>query len=284
MAAVPSVPFPFKGSDTNTYSGNTVPIDAAGAVPGSAADGAHVSIGAKADAAPASPAATGSVVGVLKGIWTALLARLPLDTNGNLKQALYDSTGAVVTFGGTTPVQGVANGVAVAVDTIVRMTATDRGGLTAVRAVSAIPAAGGSNYAANDTITNAAGTFTINTVNAGAVLTVTPLAPTPLTAAPPANPLAQTATSGTGTGATLTVTYAPVAVQVAAANTARRGYAFQNQSDDSLWLGTTTATADYHSKIYRPGDDYESLPHHSGTGIISVIGTKAGQPFYAREF
>lgn len=278
MAAVPSVPFPFKGSDTNTYSGNTVPLDAGGNVPMSAA-----SLGVPADSAPANPTASGTIPAVLKGIWAALLARLPLDTNGNLKQALYDGSGVAVTFGGTTPVQGVAGGVAVAVDTVVRFTAVDRGGLTAVRAVSATVAAGGSGYVVGDTITDAAGVFTVSTVTSGAVTAVTATTPTSLTATP-TNPLAQTATSGTGTGATLNAVYTPVAVQVAAANTARRGYAFQNQSDDVLWVGATTATPDYHSKRYLPGDDYESLPQHSGTGIISVIGTKAGQPFYAREF
>lgn len=46
---------------------------------------------------------------------TTLTARLPLDTNNVLKTVLYDSTGAAVTYGGTTVIQGVVGGVAVPV-------------------------------------------------------------------------------------------------------------------------------------------------------------------------
>lgn len=277
MAAVPSVAFPFKGSDTNSYAGQTVPLDAGGNVPVSLANQPL-----PAGASTTALQTTGNTV--LASIDTHLQARLPLDTNGNLKQVLYDATGAAVSYGGTTSVQGVAGGVAVPADTVVRATAANRGGLTTVKAVSATVAAGGSGYAVGDTITNAAGIFTVGAVGSGAVTAVTATTPAGLTATP-SNPLAQTATSGGGSGATLSPAYAAAAVQFAAANTGRRGFAIQNQSSGSLWLsGAGTATADQNSLMLAAGDYFESSPHHSGTGALSIIGTTAGQPFYAREF
>lgn len=277
MAAVPSVAFPFKGSDTNSYSGQTVPLDAGGNVP--------VSLAAQplpAGAASAALQTTGNTA--LASIDTHLQARLPLDTNGNLKQVLYDSTGAAVSYGGTTPIQGVAGGVAVPADTVVRATAANRGGLSTIKAASATVSAGGSGYAVGDTITNPAGVFTVNTVSSGAVTAVTATGPAALTATP-SSPLAQTATSGGGTGATLSPAYVPAAFQFAAANASRRGFSIQNQSSGSLWLtGTGMATADQNSLLLAAGDYFESSPHHSGTGALSIIGATAGQPFYAREF
>ena len=275
MAAVPSVAFPFKGSDTNSYAGQTVPLDAGGNVPVSLANQPL-----PAGASTAALQTTGNTA--LASIDTHLQARLPLDTNGNLKQVLYDATGAAVSYGGTTAVQGVVGGVAVPADTVVRSTAANRGGLTTVKAATV--SAGGSGYAVGDTITNAAGVFTVSTVSSGAVTAVAATTPAPLTSTP-SSPLAQTATSGGGSGATLSPTYAAAAVQFAGANTGRRGFSIQNQSGGSLWLsGTGTATADQNSLLLAAGDYFESSPHHSGTGALSIIGTGAGQPFYAREF
>lgn len=76
MAAIPSVAVPIKGSDNNPYSVQTTPIDADGFVPGSAADGKIVSIGAKADPVytDTTLAAAGSVVAILKAVFGRLVA------------------------------------------------------------------------------------------------------------------------------------------------------------------------------------------------------------------
>lgn len=247
MAAVPSVAFPFKGSDTNSYTGQTVPLDAGGNLP--------VSFTAQPLPAGASTAAKQPAFGVAGTAAADVLT-----------------------------VQGAVAGIALPADTVVRAAAANRGGLSAVKAASAAVSAGGSGYAVGDTITNAAGVFTVGTVTSGSVTAVTVTTPTVLTATS-AGALSQTATSGAGTGCTLTPTYAATAVQFAAANAGRRGFAIQNQSGSNLWLsGTGTATADQNSLLLAPGDYFESSPHHTGTGALSLIGTTAGQPFYAREF
>lgn len=247
MAAVASVSFNFKDMNGNTVAGQTVPVDANGALPTFVADGGHVTLGTKADLAPANPTTAGSVIGKLSGIWAALLGLLT-------------------------------------VDTVVKSAAANRGGQSTVKAASAAVTAGGTGYVVGDTVTNAAGVFTVATVNSGAVATVTATTPTAL-AALTSGALAQSATSGAGTGATLTPSYAAAAVQIAAVNTARRGFSIQNQSQAPLWFSSVAnATADFNSFALNPGDTFESSPQHVGTGAISVIGTGAGQSFYAREF
>lgn len=247
MAAVPSVAFPFKGSDTNSYAGQTVPLDAAGNVP--------VSFAAQPLPAGAATAARQPAFGVAGTAAADVLT-----------------------------IQGVAAGVALPADTVVRAAAANRGALSTVKAASAAVSAGGAGYAVGDTITNAAGVFTVGTVTSGSVTAVTVTTATALTATP-SGALAQTATSGAGTGCTLTPSYAAAALQFAAANAGRRGFAVQNQSGGNLWLsGSGTATADQNSLLLAPGDYFESAPHHTGTGALSIIGTAAGQPFYAREF
>jgi hypothetical protein len=75
------------------------------------------------------------------------------------------------------------------------------------------------------------------------------------------------------------------AVQLMAANSARRGFSIQNQSTTaSCYInGTAVATADYHSLLVGPGGFYEP-DHHVGTGAISVICTAASTPVYSREW
>ena len=82
MAAVPSVAFPFKGSDTNSYTGQTIPLDTDGFVPQSAADGKIVGLGARADAAYGDKTLTApaSAIALLKAIFGALANLLAVDT------------------------------------------------------------------------------------------------------------------------------------------------------------------------------------------------------------
>ena len=90
------------------------------------------------------------------------------------------------------------------------------GGVTAtgtltMRALSAVVAVGGSDYVSGDILTvvggtGTAATFTVDTVDGGAVQTVTPLDTGSYTALA-ANPRTTTDNSVSGAGATLTVTY-----------------------------------------------------------------------------
>lgn len=79
-------------------------------------------------------------------------------------------------------------------------------------AQSATIAAGGTGYAVGDTITETGGTaviqavFTVATVSAGVVTSVTATVPGIYTAKP-TNPVSQGSTSGSGTGCTLTITW-----------------------------------------------------------------------------
>lgn len=274
------------------------------ALPVSAADGALVALGAKADAAPANPAANGSVVAVLKGIWAALLARLPLDTNGNLKQVLYDVNGAAVSYGGTTPVQGVAGGVAVVVSQASQP-------LPAGAATATAQTAGNSSLASIDTKMPAAVSGRVPVDGSGVTQPVTAVSlPLPAGAATvakqPALGTAGTPSAdvisiqGVATGVALpadtvvrssassrsgAIVTGGTAQVLAVANASRRGFSIQNQSQGNLWFsGLGGATADNNSLLLAPGDLYESAPQHIGTGAISIVGATAGQAFYAREF
>jgi hypothetical protein len=73
--------------------------------------------------------------------------------------------------------------------------------------------------------------------------------------------------------------------QMMAANTARRGFLIQNQSTGDLYInGLSTAAANQTSLRIPAGALYETSPHHSGTGAVSIFGATTGQAFYAREF
>ena len=271
MPAAPSIAFPFKGSDSASYSGQTIPLDAGGAVPTSATDGALATLGAKADTPATTDAGTFSLIAfVQRGLqrWTALLAALPASLGAKPAAGSF----AVVLASDT------------AVDTVVKAAAISRSGLSTVKAVSAAVTAGGSGYAAGDTVTNAAGVFTVSAVNSGALTAVAATTPVALTATT-SGALAQSSTSGSGTGATLTPAYAAAAVQLMAVNASRRGFSVQNQSAAPLWFsGLGAATPDQNSLLLNPGDYFATDSQHVGTGAISIIGQGAGQPFYAREF
>lgn len=96
---------------------------------------------------------------------------------------------------------------------------------------------------------------------------------------------ADTVVKATATSRSGTITTANTAQVLMAANASRRGFSIQNQSSGPLWFnGIGTATADQNSFALQAGDYFESSPHHSGTGSVSIIGGTAGQAFYAREF
>lgn len=108
MAAQPSVAFPFKGSDGTTYTGQTVPLDADGFVPQSAADGKIVSIGARADVpyTDKTLAAPGGVIGLLKGVFGVLANLLAVDT---VVKFTSTSRSGAISAGGTAQAWMAAN-------------------------------------------------------------------------------------------------------------------------------------------------------------------------------
>lgn len=77
------------------------------------------------------------------------------------------------------------------------------------RVTAAAIAAGGANYAVNDTINLANGVvLRVATINAGAILTLSVVnGGSVVTASIPANPVGQVSTNGSGTGATFTLTW-----------------------------------------------------------------------------
>ena len=94
-----------------------------------------------------------------------------------------------------------------------------------------------------------------------------------------------TVVQATATSRSGTITAGGTAQVLMAANAARRGFSIQNQSSGPLYFnGAGTATLDQNSFLLNPGDYFESSPHHSGTGAVSIIGATTGQAFYAREF
>ncbi len=82
-----------------------------------------------------------------------------------------------------------------------------------------------------------------------------------------------------------TIVTAGTSQQFMAANAARRGVIYQNQSTGDLYVNCTGTAAPNQTSLKLPaGAIYESNPHHSGTGACSIYGATAGQAFYAREF
>jgi len=82
-----------------------------------------------------------------------------------------------------------------------------------------------------------------------------------------------------------TIAAGGTAQQMMAANTARRGFLIQNQSTGDLYInGLSSAAANQSSLRIPAGALYETSPHHSGTGAVSIFGATTGQAFYAREF
>lgn len=96
---------------------------------------------------------------------------------------------------------------------------------------------------------------------------------------------ADTVIRSTSTDRGGTITAGGTAQQMMAANTARRGFLIQNQSTGDLYInGLSTAAANQTSLRIPAGALYETSPHHSGTGAVSIFGATTGQAFYAREF
>lgn len=76
-----------------------------------------------------------------------------------------------------------------------------------------------------------------------------------------------------------------VSQQLMAANTARRGWSFQNQSSGFCYLKIgAAATADNLSYRSAPGNLYETPTSHTSTGAINVLCADTGAPFYATEW
>lgn len=227
------------------------------------ADGADIALGAKADTAWSG---TGSASAI--SIWKAIYG------------GLTDTSASLVKFDQTTP--GTTNGVQVtnavlAVDTVVKATATDRGTIVGFTATAAAATTASTTL----TVTATSGvpivgqTITGTGITAGTTITaVSGSAPYSLTlsaAATVANGAAVTSNGGQ---------------PLMALNAARRGYKIQNQhaTADIYINAQATATADYHSLKIPAGSYYESQPGHVDTGAVSIISTVASAPVYAREW
>ena len=107
-------------------------------------------------------------------------------------------------------------------------------------------------------------------------------------------PAGTTLASGSGTSWTLraaaTASGTGVAMasagpqQLMAANAARRGILLANQGTGSVYLNELgTATADQNSMLIPPGAYFPGFPNFVPTTAISVVGTVAATPIWARE-
>jgi hypothetical protein len=104
-------------------------------------------------------------------------------------------------------------------------------------------------------------------------------------ATPGSTNLVDTVTKSVATDRGAVVTTAATAQQLMASNTARRGFAIQNQSAGACYIsGTATATQDFHSLRIDAGAFYETPPTHTGTGAVSIICAVASASVYAREW
>ena len=176
------------------------------------------------------------------------------------------------------------------VDTVLAAASTSRSLIVPCAASALTISGGGTGYVVNDTITLAGGTNTaptvlkVTAVASGAVTAATIQTPGSYTVLP-ANPVAQASTSGAGTGATFAVTWASVATQLAPANATRRGLRIQPQGGTAYVNGIGIAAPDQ-SSLKIPADAADDpLPHHAGTGAVSIIAAQgAPLPVYAREF
>lgn len=179
--------------------------------------------------------------------------------------------------------QGVTGGVAVAVDTVVRSTAVDRGTIIGFTGAQITTTSGNSTITLTTAPTVGALVNGQQIVAAGvpAATTIT-LASGTLNVAGSTYTLSVPATAS----ATGVVTTSVGPQQIMAANTARRGISYQVQSSSAnVWTnGVGGATADFHSLKIPSSSYFESSPAHSGTGAISVISDTPATPLYAREW
>jgi len=89
----------------------------------------------------------------------------------------------------------------------------------------------------------------------------------------------------TSTDKSGTITAGGSAQTIMAANTNRRGFSIQNNSNADLWFsGLATAVVTQPSMRLASGALYESPMHAVVTGAISMIGATTGQAFTAREW
>ena len=77
------------------------------------------------------------------------------------------------------------------------------------------------------------------------------------------------------------------AQQLMAANSARKGWSFQNKSTADMWfndLGNAADPAASNSVYLPPGAYYESEPGGASVAAISLYGTTTNTPFAAKEW
>ncbi len=181
-------------------------------------------------------------------------------------------------------VQGTASGTALNVDTVVRAASVDRGAIIGFTG-------------AQITTTSGSATITLTTVpTAGAIVLGQQIAATGVPAGTTINALASGTLNAANSTYTLSVnataTGSAVAAtsigpqQIMAANSARRGTAYQVQSASAnIWVnGIGAATADYRSLKIPSSTYYETPTSHVGTGAVAAIADTPATPLYAREW
>lgn len=171
---------------------------------------------------------------------------------------------------------------AVAVDTVIKASETDRGlviGFT------------GAQFTLNSTnLVTLTTAPTSGGIIDGQVIAATGITPgtTLLLASGARNAISSTYTLS----AAATATAAGVAAtsmgpqQIMAANSARRGFETQNQTAGAnVWISAiAAATADFHSRRIDPGLLYESPSGHCPISAISAIADAPATPLYVREY
>ena len=82
-----------------------------------------------------------------------------------------------------------------------------------------------------------------------------------------------------------TITAGGSAQVLAAANTARSGFAIQNISVNDLWISPVGTAAATQPSIWLPAGSYYEFPQGGVPGTaISIFGATTGQAFSAREW
>ena len=134
-------------------------------------------------------------------------------------------------------------------------------------------------------ISNSSTSNSTSTVNVGNFPTIQPVSGSLSVSNFPSFQRVDTVVQATSASRSGTITTGGTSQSLAAANASRRGFILQNQSSFDLYFNTiTTATLDNNSFKLGAGETYESNSHHTGTGVISIIGSVTGQAFYAKEF
>lgn len=81
------------------------------------------------------------------------------------------------------------------------------------------------------------------------------------------------------------ITAGGTAQQLAAANTARRGFSVQNLSSGDLWISTVGTAAASAPSLWLPAGAYYEMPTGGvSSGAVSIFGATTGQAFTAYEW